>query len=63
MDALKATHLEALEEIARIDSRIRDKVLSAPQTGHDQPGRGHRLVEVEACRGATDHKHRECKGH
>jgi cell division protein FtsL len=27
MDALKATYLEASEEVARIDARIRDKLL------------------------------------
>jgi hypothetical protein len=54
MDALKATYLEASEEVARIDARISDKLLKRARkqgmTSQDEANQTGRAVE--ACRGA-----------
>jgi hypothetical protein len=65
MDALKAMHLEALEEVARIDASIRDKLLKrARKQGMTSQDEVIKLVEVWKRAGARiDRKHHRHEGH
>ena len=65
MDALKATYLEASEEVARIDARISDKLLKrARKQGMTSQDEAIKLVELwKRAAARTDRKHRRHKGH
>jgi hypothetical protein len=65
MDALKAMHLEALEEVACIDARIRDKLLKrARKQGMTSQDEVIKLVEVwKHAVARIDRKHHQHKGH
>ena len=65
---LKAVHIEALEEVARIEARIRDKLLKrARRQGMANPVEVIELVEAwKRAAERTDRKHRKHgrdKGH
>jgi hypothetical protein len=65
MDALKAIHPEALEEVARIDARVRDRLLKrARKQGMTSQDEVIKLVEVwNRAAARADRKHRQHKGH
>jgi hypothetical protein len=64
MDALKAMHLGALEEVARIDARVRDKLLKrAHKQGMTSQAEVIKLIEVwKRAAARTDRKHHKHKG-